>query len=392
MLARTNTELYEAPTGETSLKPYFVLYSVAPSSESGRQAKQLGFHSVTPFIYPPFAALVMRPLTHFSPQVAILLWRCLSGFLVLVSVFLIVATFASGEMRPSFVMAVAGAFAFFPFVQTIGLGQINALILACWAVGIYQASRMRPVCSALFFAIGTLLKLSPVLALGVFVIRRQWKWVISYTLWLAILIGLSVWVCGWRSHVTYIRQVLPSLSCGAPIIENKSLAGLIQSVANGDVVILDSATPKVFPVRPAACALASVLGMILYAGMLLSFYRLHKSHEALGAELAAIALVSLLISPISWRHHFLLALIPLIYLWLPGTKLFRLWQLIALTAATLIIGTPFANYAVLHLHGLAQLFANALEAVAALAVLGLGIPWIPLRRMRDPQLPVQAPS
>src|SRR5207302_4708945 len=171
-MAGTGAELYEVPSGDPRLRPYFVLYDVNPSSDAGRQAQRLGFSSVSPFLYPPLAALAMRPLTYFSPRFALFLWRCLSGLLTLVSVYFIVATFARENIWISFVLALAGAFAFFPFVETIDLGQINALILACWAGGIFLAVRRYFVSSAFFFALGTLIKITPVFALGVFVVRR----------------------------------------------------------------------------------------------------------------------------------------------------------------------------------------------------------------------------
>ena len=375
----THSELYEVADGDPALKPYFVLFGVKSSSDSGTQAQHLAFPSAGPFLYPPLAALAMRPLTHFSPRLALFLWRCFSAFLTLVSVYFIVATFDLGNVWTSSVLALAGAFAFFPFVETIDLGQINALILACWAIGIYLAVHRKFTFSAFFFALGTLIKITPLLALGLFVIRRQWNWVLSYFAWLLLLLGLSVGFGGWHSHVTYVRKVLPALSCAAPITENKSLGGLIQSLAIGDVVVFDSENPKLLPLIPAACILATALGAILYVGILLFFYRWRKDQRALGAELAAIALLSLLISPIAWRHHYLLALIPLIFLWLPGTTSLRRWQLIPLAAATLVIGTPFADYAILYLHGAPRLLANGLEPLATMVLLGLGMPWVPLK-------------
>ena len=64
-------------------------------------------------------------------------------------------------------------------------------------------------------------------------------------------------------------------------------------------------------------------------------------------ELALIPLVILLISPESFRHHYLQAAFPLLYLWIKsrncgaGWPVFR-WSALALS--TLIIGTVYADY------------------------------------------------
>ncbi len=375
MMAGNGAELYNVPEGDAALRPYFLLHKVPPSSDFGRLAQRAGFRAVYPFIYPPFAALAFRPLTWFSPRLSLFLWRCFGGLLTALSVYFIVATFARDTIWPSYVLALAGAFAFFPFVETINLGQANAVILACWAMGIYLAVNQKFSLSALFFAIGTLIKLSPVLAVGVFVVRRQWKWVFAYLAWLLVLGAVSIGFCGWRPHLTYVRDVLPALGCGIPTMENKSLAGVIESLAIGDVVVVESGAFQAVPLSPAACLVAKALGAILYLGMLFFFHRCRNDQSAIGAELVAIALLTLLVSPLSWRHHYLLALIPMIYLWLPDTASLDRWRVIALAVATAVIGTPFNDYAILYLHGIPRLLANAVEPLAMAMVLGLGMPW-----------------
>jgi hypothetical protein len=382
-LAHRGTELYFVPPHrDPAVLPYFVLLNVNSASDSGREAERLGFGAVCPFIYPPFAALVMRPLTAFSPRMALLYWRILVAVLTALSAYCIVATFSPRFAWRSSGLAIAGAFLFFPFVETIALGQASAIILACWAVGIYLASHRRFILSALFFAFGTLIKISPVLAIGVFVLKRQWKWVLAYAAWFLTLSSVSVSLLGWAPHLIYLRTVLPVLSCGIPVTWNKSLAGLIQSMTIGDVVGFGEF--RALPLVAGACVAAKALAAILYFGLLWFFHRRRGDQTVLGSELAAVALLSLLISPVSWRHHYLLALIPLIYLWLPETRL-KPWQLIVLTVATLIIGTPLIDYATYSVHGTARLLANALEPLATLIVLGLVMVTIP--RPISPSLP-----
>jgi L-lactate permease len=61
-------------------------------------------------------------------------------------------------------------------------------------------------------------------------------------------------------------------------------------------------------------------------------------------ELVVLGLVTILISPVSWRHHYLLTLIPVIYLWVMMGERWR--DIIVLSAATLAMGTVFPDYVI----------------------------------------------
>ena len=56
----------------------------------------------------------------------------------------------------------AAACFFFPFRNTLVFGQANVTILFVWTLGVYLFKRQRPMASALCFALGTVLKISPV--------------------------------------------------------------------------------------------------------------------------------------------------------------------------------------------------------------------------------------
>ncbi len=84
--------------------------------------------------------------------------------------------------------------------------------------------------------------------------------------------------------------------------------------------------------------------LIVYCGVLLYFWRKNHRPTAIVYELVTLALVTVLISPVSWRHHYILVLIPLIYMWV---RLARCWRdAIVLAATTLAMGAVFPDYVV----------------------------------------------
>jgi len=185
-------------------------------------ARSAGFTSTMHFIAPPFAALLLVPISLFKWQISLLIWRVVLVGLVLVSIYLCNLLTDREHLWLKFGLATAAAFSFFPLAESLGEGQMDPVILLCWVGGIFLIKTDRPFWSGLLFALGTLVKVTPALAVGLFLLRRQWKWLLSYAGWLLGLQALSIWRLGWDNHASFAKQVLPALSCGTATLVNKS--------------------------------------------------------------------------------------------------------------------------------------------------------------------------
>jgi hypothetical protein len=299
-------------------------------------ARSAGFTSTMPFNYPPFAALLLEPLGLFKWQVSLLIWRVALVGMVLVSIYGCVLLTGRDYLWLKFGIAAAAALSFFPLMETLVEGQIDPLILLCWVGGIYFIKTDRPFWSALLFAVGTLVKISPAIVVALFLLRREWKWLFSYAGSLIGLIGVSIWRLGWGNHVLFVKQVLPTLSCGIANLANKSLVGFVNDLYLRRVPL------DISPVPGWLCMLTKLAGMSLFAAVLFYFWRRNKTSSALVQELITVSLVTLLVSPVSWRHHYLLVLIPLLYLW--NTAARSRFDIAVLAITALGIGTVFPDY------------------------------------------------
>jgi hypothetical protein len=304
-----------------------------------RIARAAGFQNTMHFIYPPFAALLLQPLSLVKWQTSLLVWRVVLVSLVLVSIYLSLVLQGRQHLWFKFGVATAAAFSFFPLTETLMEGQIDPLILLSWVGGIYFIKKQRPFWSALLFALGTMVKISPAIVVGLFLLRRQGKWLLNYAGSLIGLHALAIWRLGWENHTVFIKQVLPILSCGIASLANKSLAGFIYDIYLRRVPV--DVGP---PVPYWLCVLIKVIAMGLYSGVLLYFWRRNKTASMLDYELVTLALVTLIASPVSWRHHYLLALLPLIYLWNSTGQ--KRSDVAVLVIATLAIGTVLPDYTI----------------------------------------------
>jgi len=301
--------LYDLPLYADGRMNLNVAASISSTWHSAASRYQVPF--AAPFIYPPFFAILMKPLAHLSFSSAAIAWNAVIVLLLAGAVLL---SMDLGGMRTSGRMTLilgVGAFSYYPIVDGLHMGQIDCLIFFLLAASFWLLAKNRTVFSALSLAVATLIKLTPVIAIPLLIIHRHWRWLAAYFAWLGALLIFSVWQAGWAVHEQFWHSVLPRIACGAPICENSSLIGYVQELYLGRVPDALSA-PSSLPMY--ACAASRSVALAVYCLMLVRFY-LKRTNESLVRDLILMALLGISIAPIAWWHYYTIALLPFIYLW-----------------------------------------------------------------------------
>jgi Glycosyltransferase family 87 len=302
----------------------------------GGQSTELGMPVA--FITPPFSAVIMEPLTALPFMPAFIVWRYALVLMTALAVYFILGASSNQPVSvAALAIGVAAAFSFTPFQYTVFLGQLGGVILLAWALGLYLFSRRQPVASAFCFAFGTVVKVAPAIAVPLFVMRRQWRWLGAYVLWVAALVGFSVWHLGWQPYRDWLGAVYPVISHGFKHFQNHSLPGLILWCAPGQVWG-----------RPGTLGWeVKALAIILSLAFFLWCWKKTRGPKGLVHELALAPLLYLLTSPVADTHHFILALVPLIYLWMKSqdTRVSASsGETAVLVAASLVFGVAALSY------------------------------------------------
>ncbi|HLK31844.1 MAG TPA: glycosyltransferase family 87 protein [Terriglobales bacterium] len=353
-----------------------------PNTPWGQTAKSAGFSPVQNYIYPPFFALLVSPMAYLSPQMAYFIWRELNTLMLLAAVVFGLCCVGAELSLPVAFLASVGAVSFFPFIETASLGQLGTFILLLWTLGIYFLLKTRPALSALCFALGTMVKLTPVIVLPLFLLRRQWKWLLAYVGWCVLFLMASIWGLGWQNHVIYFARVLPTMGCGYPLATNVSVATLLQSIVSGGVLLQPADAIRADLTMPAwVCASFKGLCLLGYVALLVFFWKTReRGTRRLAIELIALAIASVLLSPIVWRHSYVILVLPLLLLWTnneflrPSRTYYSL-----LLLATLVTGTLLPQFALAHIRIAAlQICLQAVMPAAALLLL-----WFTLRASRS---------
>jgi hypothetical protein len=331
----------EHPPGELYYQATFPDGRIAPSgAAAGWQevVQRYGVAKAITFVYPPFFAVLLKPLAHFSYDTAYRLWSALTVLLTFASVWI---SLRLGGQRWSAELAVivaVGLFSYCPFFYELVVGQVASLLLFCCALGVWLLSRERDWGSALCFAVATMIKITPILAVPLLAMHRKWKWLAAYGCWMVILLGFSVWQTGWAAHEAFWHGVMPSVSCGITSADNVSLVAYVQELFLGFVPIgrYQSTLPEL------TCAVSKAASFVVLGLGMFQFYR-HRRKETLVLHLVLLLLLSLAISPITWIHHYVIALLPFLYLWCKERGGGN-WLLLV---TVLVVGTNVAGYGLL---------------------------------------------
>ena len=257
-----------------------------------------------PFTYTPLAAWVISPLTWMSYQQTTVLLIVATPLCAAVTAYAVLRRLAvAPRMARSLApwLALIGVIALEPFPKTMEYAQVNAILMALVAVDLFlvpERSRWRGVLSGLAAAI----KLTPAVAILVLLARREWRAAATMAgsaVGLTLLAALAAPAESWEFFTSAMWD--PGRAGFADYSGNQNLKG---AIARG----LPEAA---WNLTWAVCSLLAVVAAWFLCRRL---DRLRGADRAAGGtgqddglvlslQISVVMVLGLLISPISWSHH-----------------------------------------------------------------------------------------
>ena len=257
-----------------------------------------------PFTYTPLAAWVISPLTWMSYQQATVLLIVATPLCAAVTAYAVLRQLAvAPQMARTLApwLALIGVIALEPFPKTMEYAQVNAILMALVAVDLFlvpERSRWRGALSGLAAAI----KLTPAVAILVLLARREWRAAATMAgsaVGLTLLAALAAPAESWEFFTSAMWD--PGRAGFADYSGNQNLKG---AIARG----LPEST---WNLTWAACSLLAVVAAWFLCRRL---DRLRGAGGAAGGpgqddglilslQISVVMVLGLLISPISWSHH-----------------------------------------------------------------------------------------
>jgi alpha-1,2-mannosyltransferase len=255
---------------------------------------------MTGFDYPPFAALLVRPLALLSDSAAVTLWLWISVACTVTGALVLARTVLPARW-PRTELALLAAFAFGPAGYNYWHGQMNPVIFLLLALSLRSYVEDKEVQTGVLLGLAAAIKLSPVvLLLG----RRWWRGTAAMVATIVASVVTAVPVIGVGGVRTFVDTVLPSLARDTGWIYNQSVGGLLSRAADHSVLRVGS---------PSALLHTVVLGAaVVILGVCLWTVRPgHRDRAERGAEFGLGVTAMLLAASIAWYPHFTHLLIPL---------------------------------------------------------------------------------
>ncbi len=309
-----------------------------PDSVIATMARSKGISKTQLYVYPPFLADVLIPLTWFSAPTASVLWRALNLLAVALSGAIVsrLLGYKLASIPTLFVMA--GLFFFTPLWQGMHYGQITLQLLLVWSAGILFYAKGWKQASAIVLSAGVLLKMTPLLIVIPILIWRDWKWVRWFAGGLIAGTMLILQVNSPGTLPFYFGHVVPPMSVGIVARENKTVLSLVE------ILWCHGLDYQGIPVPRMAILIGKLICAVLVG---LAAFLTSRSAKALSATdrkfvLAAFALLSLCVSPVAWLDSLAIGYMLLALLWqrMLNTRTSRS-ELLLLFIATVAIGTTF---------------------------------------------------
>jgi hypothetical protein len=288
--------------------PY--LFNIVPPGQFKETAARCGFTgTITPYVHLPLFAWLARPLVSipFSAAAAMVL---LCNILAVVASLFLILRFAGLQSTLRWLCAAIIVCAcFYPLRYGLRLGQTTPLVFL-GITSLYYLNRSGyPKLSGMLLGLIISLKLTPILFLGYFLIRKRWAVAISTVITVLVIGAASVLLAGWESNRTFLDTIIRLSGLSLASWNNQSIDGFLLRRATGALHLYDwhllSLPRSLKAVKYAALAWA----VLLWLGALLKT----RARESERGNLLAFSLtiiMSVLFAPIAWTHYLLFLVFP----------------------------------------------------------------------------------
>jgi alpha-1,2-mannosyltransferase len=257
---------------------------------------------VVAYIYPPFFALLLAPLTALGLLAAARIWMLVvhAAFLAALALTLRIHPELSRSGRRLFLLA---SFTFMPVYLNLKFQQVATLWLLLLTATLWAALRKREGLAGFFIATAASLKVSPIFLIPLFARLGRWRVALlaGVTLVAVTVVSMVAAPGSWQ----FFTVVLPRIGLGTANWDNGSIDGLVSRIVELAPGLLGGATEAVAKVAIVAAAVI-VIGITLW-------HARPSIEQAWTLRLSVAALITslLIVSSVTWQHHLVTLLLPI---------------------------------------------------------------------------------
>ena len=207
---------------------------------------------------PPLTLIVLAPFSYLSPADAQFVWVCAKALMV-VAIFTLCRRMvrAAGVQLTAMAILLIVAVWFWPVIGDVQEGQTNLLMLLPLVCGLTLAQVGRPTTdwlAGVLVALAAAIKVTPLVFLPYFLLRRRWRvaaaTVLGLAIWFLLVPGLAF---GWAQNLRWLGQwhrimIAPYITRGhVAYAGGQSLASVLSRTLRHVPPITDGATGQALP-------------------------------------------------------------------------------------------------------------------------------------------------
>ncbi|AKK02948.1 glycosyltransferase family 87 protein [Corynebacterium epidermidicanis] len=280
-----------------------------------------------PFIYPPFGAFLLTPFHYLSEDLAATSMIVLSGLLTLMCILFVArALVPLGRHLEAFaIAALVWPFALLSEPQTLNasFGQINVVVMALCVLDLVPRRRFLP--QGTFIGLAAAIKLTPLVMCLFFLLNRKYRAIFVAAASMLLATGLTACfrlqdTIRYYTDVVFKMNSTKDAGVSTAYISNQSIKGMVTRWLSSPS---DAVTHQGL-----IDAIWFVLSLVTIAGCAVLMAMMLRRQMVVDAALVN-ALLMLLISPISWSHH---------WVWLPLVALVLIFRWLSTDGYPVLIG------------------------------------------------------
>jgi alpha-1,2-mannosyltransferase len=287
-----------------------VYYHASREVIEGRNPYQNSLGEWTPYLYPPLLAELLIPLALLPLTVAAYIWFLMSAFSVIATAAMC-ARMLPESRAPRWLIAAGAIVIVFRFVlDNFNLGQVNAIVTALAVAHVFLYARGKKFWSALALAIAVSIKVTPAIFLVYHIAKLRLRYPIACIVLIGGVIALSFLPMGTSAPGTFSEFANRTLrnEQGYNLADsgNQSLRGSLARLT----------TPATDVTRDNGDSRTVLSGSTVLLSIIVLAAALWGATRA-RAELSAVApffCCAVLLSPLSWKAHFIMLILPLVLL------------------------------------------------------------------------------
>jgi len=266
---------------------------------------------VWPYTYPPLFAQILLPLCLLQYQTFTAIWMILNIIAGFACIFLTFKLILREKQNNYLLLSLIVLFCLEsqPFKLNILYGQAHFIVYILIILSLLFFRKQEFWLSSLFLSLATFIKIFPVIFMLYFLFKKDFKYIMNFILSSLAILFLSIVAFGskmWIDYVFYFSDIF--------LKSKRTLFSLHFNTYQNNKSLRAFLFNLIEPGAPGSSKLGLIYLIFIALFLVLSILAILRRKDDIIYAFSILGLVAVVLSPMSWRHHYVMVVLPFFYL------------------------------------------------------------------------------